>query len=112
MTTSIAKGLGQGLACDHELLVATRAIDPARFAARRARLKAIALDRNAPPEERFAAQLKLAELPRNSSKTRVRNRCSLTGRPRGYYRKFKLSRIAVRELASSGQIPGMVKSSW
>jgi small subunit ribosomal protein S14 len=84
----------------------------ARFAARRARLKAIALDRNAPPEERFAAQLKLAELPRNSSKTRVRNRCSLTGRPRGYYRKFKLSRIAVRELASSGQIPGMVKSSW
>jgi small subunit ribosomal protein S14 len=83
-----------------------------RFAARRARLKAIALDRNAPPEERFAAQLKLAELPRNSSKTRVRNRCSLTGRPRGYYRKFKLSRIAVRELASSGQIPGMVKSSW
>jgi small subunit ribosomal protein S14 len=84
----------------------------ARFAARRARLKAIALDRNAPPEERFAAQLKLAELPRNSSKTRVRNRCSLTGRPRGYYRKFKLSRIAVRELASSGQIPGVVKSSW
>jgi small subunit ribosomal protein S14 len=84
----------------------------ARLATRRARLKAIALDRNAPPEERFAAQLKLAELPRNGSKTRVRNRCSLTGRPRGYYRKFKLSRIAMRELASSGQIPGMVKSSW
>jgi small subunit ribosomal protein S14 len=81
-------------------------------AARRARLKAVALDRTAPPEERFAAQLKLAELPRNSSETRVRNRCSLTGRPRGYYRKFKLSRIALRELASSGQIPGMVKSSW
>lgn len=83
-----------------------------RFASRRARLKTIALDRNAPPEERLAAQLKLAQLPRNGSKTRIRNRCSLTGRPRGYYRKFKLSRIGVRELASSGQIPGMVKSSW
>jgi small subunit ribosomal protein S14 len=83
-----------------------------RLAPRRARLKVVALDRNAPPEERFAAQLKLAKLPRNGSKTRVRNRCSLTGRPRGYYRKFKLSRIAVRELASVGQIPGMVKSSW
>lgn len=79
---------------------------------RRARLKAVALDRSAPPEDRFEAQLKLAELPRNGSPTRVRNRCSLTGRPRGYYRKFKLSRIAVRELASAGQIPGMVKSSW
>ncbi len=81
-------------------------------AGKRSRLKAIAIDRTAPPEERFAAQLKLAELPRNASETRVRNRCALTGRPRGYYRKFKLSRIAVRELASSGQIPGMVKSSW
>jgi small subunit ribosomal protein S14 len=81
-------------------------------APRRARLKATARDRDAPPEERFQAQLKLAELPRNTSKTRVRNRCSMTGRPRGYYRKFKLSRIAVRDLASSGQIPGMVKSSW
>jgi small subunit ribosomal protein S14 len=80
--------------------------------ARRARLKAIAIDRTAPPEDRFAAQLKLAELPRNGSQTRVRNRCALTGRPRGYYRKFKLSRIALRELASAGQIPGMVKSSW
>jgi small subunit ribosomal protein S14 len=78
----------------------------------RARLKALARDRNAAPEDRFQAQLKLAELPRNSSPTRVRNRCSLTGRPRAYYRKFKLSRIAVRELASSGQIPGMTKSSW
>ena len=78
----------------------------------RARLKALARDREAPPEERFQAQLKLAELPRNSSPTRVRNRCSLSGRPRGFYRKFKLSRIAVRELASSGQIPGMTKSSW
>lgn len=78
----------------------------------RARLKALARDRDAAPEERFEAQLKLAELPRNSSATRVRNRCELTGRPRGVYRKFKLSRIAVRELASSGQIPGMLKSSW
>jgi small subunit ribosomal protein S14 len=81
-------------------------------AAKRQRLKALARDREAPPEERFQAQLKLAEMPRNSSATRVRNRCSLTGRPRGVYRKFKLSRIAVRELASSGQIPGMLKSSW
>ena len=78
----------------------------------RNRLKALARDRNAAPEDRFQAQLKLAELPRNSSPTRIRNRCSLTGRPRGVYRKFKLSRIAVRELASSGQIPGMLKSSW
>jgi small subunit ribosomal protein S14 len=83
-----------------------------RTAGKRMRLKAIAIDRDAPPEERFAAQLKLAQLPRNSSQTRVRNRCSLTGRPRGYYRKFKMSRIALRELASAGQIPGMVKSSW
>ena len=82
------------------------------IAGKRARLKAIAIDRTAPPEERFNAQLKLAQLPRNGSATRVRNRCALTGRPRGYYRKFKLSRIALRELASSGQIPGMVKSSW
>ena len=79
---------------------------------KRLRLKAIAIDRTAPPDERFAAQLKLSELPRNGSATRVRNRCALTGRPRGYYRKFKLSRIALRELASTGQIPGIVKSSW
>lgn len=79
---------------------------------RRERLKAIARDRDAAPEDRFEAQLKLSELPRNSSMTRVRNRCSLSGRPRGYYRKFRLSRIAVRELASAGQIPGMLKSSW
>jgi small subunit ribosomal protein S14 len=83
-----------------------------RMAPKRARLKAIADDRSLPPEERFAARLKLAELPRNSSATRIRNRCELTGRPRGYYRKFKLSRLALRELASAGQIPGMVKSSW
>ena len=83
-----------------------------RVSGRRDRLKTIALDRTAPPEERFEAQLKLAELPRNGSETRIRNRCSLTGRPRGFYRKFRLSRIALRELASSGRIPGMVKSSW
>ena len=83
-----------------------------RMAPKRARLKAIADDRSLPPEERFAARLKLAEMPRNSSATRIRNRCELTGRPRGTYRKFKLSRLALRELASAGQIPGMVKSSW
>jgi small subunit ribosomal protein S14 len=83
-----------------------------RVTRKRLRLKTLARDRSAPPEERFAAQLKLAELPRNSSQTRIRNRCSLTGRPRGYYRKFRISRIALRELASAGQIPGMVKSSW
>lgn len=83
-----------------------------RYAARRARLKAIATDREASPEERFQAYLKLAELPRNSARNRQRNRCLLTGRSRGYYRKLKLSRIALRDLASVGQIPGMVKSSW
>ena len=83
-----------------------------RMAPKRARLKALASDRSLAPEERFAARLKLAEMPRNSSSTRIRNRCELTGRPRGVYRKFKLSRMALRELASSGQIPGMVKSSW
>ena len=81
-------------------------------ASRRARLKAVARDRSLPPEERFQAYVKLAKLPRNSSAVRVRNRCSLTGRPRGFYRKLRLSRIALRELASTGQIPGMVKSSW
>jgi small subunit ribosomal protein S14 len=83
-----------------------------QYAARRARLKATAENEALPMEERFAARLKLAELPRNSSKVRIRNRCELTGRPRATYRKFKLSRIALRELASTGQIPGMVKSSW
>jgi small subunit ribosomal protein S14 len=83
-----------------------------RMAAKRARLKAIATDKELPPEDRFAARLKLAEMPRNSSATRLKNRCELTGRPRSYYRKFKLSRIALRELASLGQIPGKVKSSW
>ena len=83
-----------------------------RYAAQRARLRAIARDRSLPPEERFQAYLKLAELPRNSSAVRVRNRCEITGRPRGFYRKLRLSRIALRDLASVGQIPGMVKSSW
>ena len=83
-----------------------------QFAAKRARLKAIADNDQLPMEERFTARLKLAELPRNSSKVRIRNRCELSGRPRGVYRKFKLSRIALRDLASTGQIPGMVKSSW
>jgi len=83
-----------------------------KYSGRRARLLAIANDRNEPQEERFTARLKLAELPRNSAQNRVRNRCEITGRPRAYYRKFKISRIALRELASSGLIPGMVKSSW
>jgi small subunit ribosomal protein S14 len=84
----------------------------ARFAARRARLKAVAEDETMPQEDRFAARLKLAALPRNSSKTRIRTRCQLSGRPRAVYRKLRLSRIALRDLASKGQIPGMVKSSW
>jgi small subunit ribosomal protein S14 len=83
-----------------------------RYAEKRKRLKAVARDQSLPIEERFAAQLKLAELPRNSSAVRIRNRCELTGRPRAFYRKFKLSRIALRELGSKGQIPGMVKASW
>ena len=83
-----------------------------KFAGRRTRLKAIARDKAKPMEERFAAVLKLAELPRNSSATRIRNRCEITGRPRGYYRKHKLSRIALRGLGSKGMIPGLLKSSW
>jgi small subunit ribosomal protein S14 len=83
-----------------------------KFKVRRTRLKAVAADRDIPAEERFAARLKLAELPRNSSPTRIRNRCDLSGRPRGYYRKLRMSRIALRDLASQGLIPGMVKSSW
>ena len=82
-----------------------------QHAAKRAALKAQMRNPDLPPEERFAVQLKLNELPRNSSAVRVRNRCQLTGRPRGFYRKFKVSRIALRELGSIGQIPGMVKSS-
>ena len=83
-----------------------------RYAAKRARMKVLAKNQDASPEDRFNARLKLAELPRNSAPVRIRMRCSITGRTHGNYRKFKLSRIALRELASRGQIPGMVKSSW
>ena len=84
----------------------------ARDAEKRAALKEIARNTDLAPEERFRAQLKLAKLPRNGSRVRVRNRCELTGRPRGNYRKFQLSRIALRELASSGELPGVTKASW
>ena len=84
----------------------------AKFAAKRAALKAIAEDMSVPPEDRFAARLKLAKLPRNSAPSRVHNRCDLSGRPKGYYRKFRLSRIALRELSNFGQVPGMTKASW
>jgi small subunit ribosomal protein S14 len=80
--------------------------------AKRNALKAVANDENLSLEERFDARLKLAEMPRNSSPTRIRNRCELTGRPRAFYRKMRMSRIALRELGSRGQIPGLVKSSW
>ena len=83
-----------------------------KFSGRRSRLKAIAMDKTKPMEERFAAALKLAVLPRNGSATRIRNRCEVTGRPRGFYRKLKMSRIALRELGSKGLVPGLVKSSW
>ena len=81
-------------------------------AAKRNALKAIANDENLSLEERFAARLKLAALPRNSAAVRIRNRCAVTGRPRGFYRKLNMSRIALRELGSAGQIPGLVKASW
>lgn len=83
-----------------------------QYAAVREELKAITRNQELPMEERFAAQLKLAELPRNSAPNRVRNRCEVTGRPRAYYRKLKMSRVALRELGSDGKIPGLVKSSW
>ena len=83
-----------------------------RYAAKRERLKAIANNKDAAPEEQFAARMKLAAMPRNSNPTRIRNRCAITGRPRAFYRKLGMSRIALRDLASTGQIPGMVKSSW
>ena len=83
-----------------------------KYLDRRTRLKAIARDKSKPMEDRFAAVLKLAELPRNSSATRIRSRCEMTGRPRGFYRKHKLSRIALRDLGSKGMIPGLLKSSW
>ncbi|MEZ5794077.1 30S ribosomal protein S14 [Albidovulum sp.] len=83
-----------------------------QYAGKRAALKAVIEDQSKPMEERFKATMKLAKLPRNSSATRIHNRCQLTGRPHAYYRKLKLSRIMLRDLASMGQIPGMVKSSW
>jgi small subunit ribosomal protein S14 len=83
-----------------------------KFAGKRTRLKAAAQNQSLAMEERFAAQLKLAQLPRNSAPNRIRNRCEVTGRPRAYYRKLKMSRLALRDLASRGLIPGMVKSSW
>ena len=84
----------------------------AQYAAKRAALKAIINEQTKPVEERFKASLKLAQLPRNSSATRLHNRCQLTGRPHAYYRKLKVSRIMLRELGSNGEIPGLVKSSW
>jgi small subunit ribosomal protein S14 len=83
-----------------------------RYSAKRAALKALVKNQSLPLEERFKASMKLAELPRNASPTRIRNRCEVSGRPRGYYRKLKMSRIALRELGSLGQVPGLVKSSW
>ena len=83
-----------------------------KYATKRAELKKVVMNKEVSIEERFEAQLKLAALPRNSARNRQRNRCGLSGRPRGFYRKFKLSRIALRELASMGQLPGVVKSSW
>ena len=83
-----------------------------QYAGRRARLKKIAMDKTVTMEERFAATLKLAELPRNSAKTRIHNRCEITGRSKAYYRKVRMSRIALRELGNKGLIPGLVKSSW
>ena len=84
----------------------------AKYAAKRAVLKKLIMDRDTPAEERFRAVVKLAELPRNGAKIRIRNRCEVTGRPRAYYRKLKVSRIALRDLGNNGQIPGLVKSSW
>ena len=83
-----------------------------KFAGRRSRLKEIAGDKTRPMEERFAASLKLAALPRNGSATRIRNRCEVTGRPRAYYRKLRMSRLALREFGSKGLIPGLIKSRW
>jgi len=84
----------------------------AQYAAKRAALKAKAEDMSVPAEERFAARLKLAKLPRNSARTRLHSRCQLSGRPKGYYRKLKVSRLAIRDLANVGQAPGMTKASW
>jgi small subunit ribosomal protein S14 len=83
-----------------------------QFAGRYARLKTLANDESKPDEERFLARLKMAQLPRNANPTRVRNRCEVTGRPRAYYRKFRMSRVSLRELGNKGLLPGLVKSSW
>ena len=83
-----------------------------KFRTKRKKLKKIIKNKKLPLKERFAAQLKLAKIPRNSAKIRIRNRCEITGRPHGFYRKLKISRIALRDLASKGRIPGMTKSSW
>ena len=83
-----------------------------KFASKRRKLKSIVMNKKLDPEERFSAQIKLSKLPRNSSKIRIRNRCEITGRSHGVYRKLKISRIALRELCLAGKIPGMVKSSW
>ncbi len=83
-----------------------------KYADKRAKLNAIIKDKSAPADERFQATMALAKLPRNSAKVRIRNRCALTGRPRGYFRKMNLSRIALRDLASRGELPGVTKSSW
>ena len=83
-----------------------------KYASKRSKLKKIINNKSLPLVERFEAQLKLSKIPRNSSKTRIRNRCEISGRPHGVYRKLKISRIALRDLASSGKIPGMTKSSW
>jgi len=91
---------------------AKRARMASRDKEKRTALKNIVMDRSLPVEDRFEASLKLAELPRNGSRVRVRLRCKLTGRPRANYRKFELSRVMLRDLANNGQIPGMVKSSW
>lgn len=84
----------------------------AKFSAKRQHLKTVVMNKEVPAEDRFQATLKLATLPRNASKGRIRNRCEISGRPRGYYRKFKMSRIALREFASEGLIPGVTKASW
>jgi small subunit ribosomal protein S14 len=83
-----------------------------QYAGKRTRLLATANDESKSMEERFTARLKLAELPRNANPTRIRNRCEVTGRPRAYYRKLKMSRVALRELGSKGLVPGLTKSSW
>jgi small subunit ribosomal protein S14 len=84
----------------------------AKFAKKRSELKAVVMNRETSPEERIQAVMKLAQLPRNGAKVRIRNRCEITGRPRAYYRKLKMSRLALRELGNQGMIPGLVKSSW